>query len=187
MVLTESAPVKLGHKAPDFTLFDAISNKNISLQDIKSDIATVIMFICNHCPYVQHIQHELSRVAQEYQQKGIQFIAIQSNDADKYPEDAPENMKKVAKQIGYPFPYLYDETQAVAKAYDAACTPDIYVYDKNLACVYHGRFDDSSPGKPDVLVTGKDLRAALDNLIAGEPVNRDQKPSMGCSIKWKVD
>lgn len=185
MSVTPSNMLPLGTKAPDFKLPDAVSGKNISLQKIKSDKATVIMFISNHCPYVVHIQKGLVDVAKEYQQKGIQFIAICSNDIENYPDDAPDKMKHVANKLGYPFPYLFDETQEVAKAYAAACTPDLYVFDKNLTCVYRGRFDDASPGKKDVPVTGKDIRAALDAILSGKPVDPDQKPSHGCNIKWK--
>lgn len=184
MVLTPSAMIHLKTKAPQFKLSDAVSGKIMSLDQLKSDKATVIMFICNHCPFVQHIQRKLAEVARKYQSDGIQFIAINSNDIKNYPEDSPEKMKEVAKRLGYSFPYLFDETQEVAKAYRAACTPDFYIYDKNLACVYRGRFDASSPGR-NVPVTGEDLCCALDNLLAGKPINPDQKASQGCNIKWK--
>ncbi|MDX1900832.1 MAG: thioredoxin family protein [Gammaproteobacteria bacterium] len=184
MALTPSTMLPLGTKAPDFSLPDTISNQSISLKKNHSNLATVIMFICNHCPYVKHIQHELVEVANRYQKKGIQFIAINSNDVVNYPEDSPANMKKMAEQLGFSFPYLFDETQTVAKAYQAACTPDLYVFDHDLKCVYRGQFDDSRPGnnKP---VTGKDLSNALDAIIAGKPVNAEQLPSVGCNIKWK--
>ncbi len=186
MALTPSTMIPLGTKAPDFKLPDALSGKTVSLDELTSDKATVILFICNHCPFVQHIQQKLVDVANTYQKKGVKFIAINSNDIKNYPEDSPENMKKVAKQLSYPFPYLFDETQKVAKAYQAACTPDIFVFDKNLKCVYRGRFDDSTPGR-NIPVTGKDLAAALDNILAGKPVSEHQIPSHGCNIKWNVN
>ena len=184
MAVTKSTMLELGTQAPDFELHDTISDKTLSLGPLKSDRATVVMFICNHCPFVKHIQEELVIVANEYQDQGIQFIGISSNDAASYPEDGPDKMKEVATNFGYSFPYLFDETQEVAKAYKAACTPDFYIFDKDLACVYRGRFDDSTPGN-DIPVTGKDLRAALDALLSETPVDSDQKPSIGCNIKWK--
>lgn len=184
MVQTASTMLPLGTPAPDFALPDTVSGKSLSLDQLKSDRATLIMFICNHCPYVKHVQHELVRLARDYQPKGVAFVAISSNDATNYPEDAPDRMKEVAQRLGYPFPYLYDETQAVARAYQAACTPDFYLFDGALRLVYRGRLDDSTPGnnKP---VTGRDLRAALDALLAGKPVSPDQKPSVGCNIKFR--
>ena len=184
MALTPSKMIPLGTKAPDFNLPDAVSGKKMSLAQLKSNKATVIMFICNHCPFVQHIQEKLVEVAKEYQAKGIQFIAINSNDIKNYPEDSPEKMKITAEELDYPFPYLFDESQEIAKAYQAECTPDFYVFDKNLACVYRGRFDNATPGR-DNLVTGKDLRSALDNILAGNLVDPNQQPSQGCNIKWK--
>lgn len=184
MAVTPSNIMPLGTIAPDFTLPDTVTGRMMSLHELKSDIATVIMFICNHCPFVQHVQHELVRLANDYQPKGISFIAISSNDVVGYPDDAPDKMKEVAQRLGYPFPYLYDETQEVAKAYDAACTPDFYIFDKDLKCVYRGQLDDSRPGNL-IPVTGRDIRAALDSILRGEPVNPDQKPSVGCNIKWK--
>ena len=155
------------------------------MKDLKSDKGTVVMFICNHCPYVIHVRQGLVKVAQEYSAKGISFIAINSNDVENYPEDSPANMKKQALKYQYPFPYLFDETQNVAQAYKAACTPDFYVFDKNLKCVYRGRMDDSRP-ESGIPVTGKDLRGALDNLLSGKPIDPNQVPSMGCNIKWKT-
>lgn len=178
-----SMMVPLGTPAPHFELIDTVSGKKMTLDEMKSDRATVILFICNHCPYVKHVQHELVKLAQDYQPKGVSFIAISSNDPVSYPEDGPQQMKEVAESIGYPFPYLFDETQDVARAYKAACTPDIFVYDGDLALAYRGQLDGSRPGN-DVPVTGEDLRAALNNLLAGEPISSMQKPSMGCSIKW---
>lgn len=184
MAETPSKMIKLGSKAPEFSLFDAVSGKTVTLSEIKSDVATVVMFICNHCPYVKHINQQLAGVANEYMNKGISFVGINSNDVENYPEDAPDKMKIVAGELGYPFPYLYDETQEVAKAYDAACTPDFFVYDKDLLLVYRGQFDDSRPNG-ETPVTGQDLRAALDAIIAGKRVDPVQKPSIGCNIKWK--
>lgn len=176
----------LGTKAPGFTLPDTLTDELISLDDLKSDKATVIMFICNHCPYVIHVNEEIVRLANEYIEKGVSFAAISSNDVARYPDDAPDKMKETAESEGYPFPYLYDESQQVAKAYDAACTPDFYVFDKDLKLAYRGRLDSSRP-KTDVPVTGADLRAALDTVLADKAVNEKQYSSVGCGIKWKVD
>lgn len=184
MSATPSAMVELGTKAPGFNLPDTISGKQVSLNEIKSDKATVVMFICNHCPYVIHIADKLSEVVKEYQEKGISFVAISSNDVENYPQDSPGKMKEFASEHNFTFPYLYDETQEVAKAYKAECTPDIFVYDKDLTLVYRGQFDDSRPSK-DTPVTGKDLKSALDNILAGKPVDENQIPSVGCNIKWK--
>jgi peroxiredoxin len=184
MSLTPSNMLPLGTSAPDFELPDTISGKNLSLKKLKSDIATVIMFICNHCPFVKHVQQELVKLTNDYQKKGISFIAISANDIEDYPEDAPEKMREVAKRLGYPFPYLYNETQEVAKAYQATCTPDFYIFDKNLKCVYRGQLDDSRPGN-NIPVTGKDIRHALNNILVNKPVDKNQKPSVGCNIKWK--
>ncbi len=184
MALTPSTMLPLGTQAPDFALPDTVSNATISLNDIKSDVATVIMFICNHCPYVKHIESQLADVANEYEAKNVNFVAISSNDIENYPEDSPQKMKEFANINGFSFPYLYDESQQTAKNYQAACTPDFYIFDGDLKCVYRGRFDESSPGKT-VPVTGKDLRDALDSVIAGKAVNPEQIPSMGCNIKWK--
>lgn len=176
--------VPLGMKAPDFNLPDVVSGENKTLADFKSGVATVVMFICNHCPYVKHIQPELVRLAGDYIAKGVTFAAINSNDVENYPDDSPDKMLKDAKRLSYPFPYLFDETQETARAYDAACTPDFFVFDKDFSCVYRGQMDDSRPenGRP---VTGADLRAALDAIITGKPPLKNQIPSMGCNIKWK--
>ncbi|MBI4041349.1 MAG: thioredoxin family protein [Deltaproteobacteria bacterium] len=184
MAETKSNAVRLGTQAPDFKLQDVVSGKMKSLAELKSKKGTVVMFICNHCPYVKHIQRELVHVAQQYQTKGISFIAINANDVENYPEDSPENMKQTALEFKYPFVYLFDESQRVAKAYDAACTPDFYIYDGDLKLAYHGQFDDARP-KNSVSVTGKDLCQALDNLLSQKPVTKDQRPSIGCNIKWK--
>ena len=176
--------IPLGTTAPDFNLPDTISGKLVKLDDIKSDIATVIMFLCNHCPYVKHINKGLVQLYNDYFPKGISFAAISPNDIVAYPEDSPSRMKEVGEEVGYKFPYLYDETQVTASAYDAACTPDFYIFDKNLKLVYRGQLDDARPGN-NIPVTGKDVRNALDNILTGRPVDQNQKPSIGCSIKWK--
>ena len=184
MALTPSKMIPLGTKAPDFRLPDAVSGKQFSLVELKSDKATVIMFICNHCPYVKHVQNGLVELANDYASKGVSFIAINSNDVKNYPDDSPENMKKVAQKMGYPFPYLFDDSQQVARSYDAACTPDFYIFDKNMKLMYRGQMDDSRPGngKP---VTGSDIRQALDSILDGRVISDEQIPSMGCNIKWK--
>ena len=184
MALTLSNEFEIGTKAPNFTLLNTVDYSTVSLKDCKGENGTVIMFICNHCPFVIHVNEELVKLAVDYQNQGIGFVAISSNEIENYPQDAPHLMTKTAKEVGYPFPYLFDETQEVAKAYGAACTPDFYVFDKNLQSVYHGQLDESRPGngKP---VTGKNLREALNNLLENKPVIEDQKPSMGCGIKWK--
>ena len=185
MAATPSNMMPLGTIAPDFTLLNTVTGETVTLQDLKSDVATMIMFICNHCPYVKHLQGELVKLANDYKPKGISFIAISSNDVVNYPEDSPAKMKELAQQLGNPFPYLYDETQEVAKTYQAACTPDFYVFDKELKCAYRGQLDGARP-KNEVPVTGKDIRAALDAVLAGQPVNPQQTPSIGCNIKWKA-
>ncbi|MCI0512092.1 thioredoxin family protein [candidate division KSB1 bacterium] len=184
MAATPSSMLPLGTVAPDFTLPDVVSQTKKSLHELKSNRATVIMFICNHCPFVKHVRQGLIQLAQDYQPKEIAFVAISSNDAQAYPEDAPDKMRAEAIQSQYPFPYLYDENQAVAKAYDAACTPDFYVFDGDLKLVYRGQLDDSRPGN-NLPVTGVSIRAALDAILSGQSVNPNQRPSLGCSIKWK--
>jgi thiol-disulfide isomerase/thioredoxin len=184
MALTESTMLALNTVAPDFSLLDVVTGKRISLDELKSDKGTVIMFICNHCPFVLRVREELIKLALEYKKKGIAFIAINANDADNYPEDSPSRMKEVMQKYGNPFPFLFDETQKTAKAYHAACTPDFYLFDENMKLVYRGQMDDSRPGSK-IPVTGKDLRTAIDNLLAHKPIATDQKPSMGCNIKWK--
>ena len=184
MALTPSQMVALGSLASTFTLPDVVSGKYLSLSDIQSPKATVIMFICNHCPYVVHINGELVRLANDYMPQGISFVAVSANDASAYPDDAPDKMKIVAEKLGYPFPYLYDESQVVARAYDAACTPDFFVYDKNLQLVYRGQLDSSRPNSPQP-PDGSDMRAALDTLLTGGTPSGNQRPSMGCNIKWK--
>jgi len=184
MVLTESQRLELWTLAPDFTLYDTISWEELSLQNMKWDQGTLIMFICNHCPFVLHINDLIVELSKEYQQKWIQFIAISSNDASTHPQDWPENMTEHAKEYGYNFPYLYDESQEVAQSYNAVCTPDIFFFGKDLQLVYHGQLDDSRPGNT-VAPSGKDIREALDLYIQSWEKIPDQKASIGCSIKWK--
>ncbi len=184
MALTPSNTIGLGTKAPEFTLPDTVSGKVLSLNDVKGENGTVIMFICNHCPYVLHVNQGLIDLANDYKGKGIGFVAISSNYVENYPQDGPDKMKEQAQKLGYPFPYLYDETQDVAKAYDAACTPDLYIFDAQLEAFYHGQLDDSRPGNG-IPVTGSDMRAALDALLDGKTYDAPQKPSVGCNIKWK--
>jgi peroxiredoxin len=184
MARTESSMLPIGTLAPDFTLPDTTSGKKLSLNDLKSNIATVVMFICNHCKYVKHINPKLVEIVDIFKPKGVSFIGISSNDVKEFPEDSPEEMTKTATEIGYEFPYLYDETQDVARDYDATCTPDFFVFDGELKLVYRGRLDGSSPGN-DVPLNGSDLRGALRAVVAGEYVSEIQYPSMGCNIKWK--
>ena len=184
MARTESTMLPLGTPAPDFCLPDTVSGKTVCLQDVKTDKGLVVMFICNHCPYVVHVNDEIVRLSREYLKKGIGFVAISANDVENYPDDSPEKMKETAQKLGYPFPYLYDESQDVARAYDAACTPDFYLFDGNLKLVYRGRLDASRP-QSDIPVTGEDLRRALGALLEGHPIDERQYPSMGCNIKWK--
>jgi len=183
MSLTYSNQFPLGTKAPSFNLFNTINEKYEELDDLRGKKGTAIFFICNHCPFVIHVNNELVKLANDYESKGIAFIAISSNDVNDYPQDSPDRMKEVAANLKYPFPYLYDETQEVAKAYDATCTPDFYLFDKELKSVYHGRLDDSRPGS-NTPVTGKDLRNAIDLMLQGKVTN-EFMPSMGCNIKWK--
>lgn len=185
MSYTESTMLSLGTKAPDFHLKDTVTDQWMSLKTIKGDRATLILFICNHCPYVKHVNPQIIRIAHDYQSRGVGFIAISSNDAIKYPADGPEQMKQTALELAYPFPYLYDESQEAAKAYDAACTPDFYLFDQDLKLIYRGRLDEAKP-KNDIPLTGKDLRSAIDAVLDGNPVTEKQYPSAGCNIKWKV-
>lgn len=185
MAYTESNMLPLGTKAPDFALPDPVSGKTVRLSDVASDKATVVMFLCNHCPYVLYVNPEIVNIVAEYAPKGVSFVGINSNDADAYPEDAPDKMKTHAAEVGYTFPYLYDESQDVARAYDAACTPDFYVFDKDLKLFYHGQLDASRPKRNPIPPTGEDLRAALDAVLAGKPAPEIQRPSGGCNIKWK--
>ena len=184
MARTHSTMVTLATNAPDFILPDTVSANQFSLKDVKGEIATVFMFICNHCPFVKHVNNEILKLANDYKNKGIGFVAISSNDVVNYPDDAPELMKETAIQLQYSFPYLYNESQGVAKAYDAACTPDFFIYNNKLELVYRGQLDDSRPGNG-LPVTGKDIRQALDCLLNDQPVPSEQRPSIGCNIKWK--
>jgi len=184
MALTESNMLPLGTAAPSFALPDTVSGNTVSLEDVKGDKATVVMFLCNHCPYVIHVNEEIVRLVNDYKAAGVSFVGISSNDVVNYPQDGPDKMKIHAETVGYNFPYLYDESQEVAKAYDAACTPDFYVFDGATQLAYRGRLDSSRPnsGQP---LTGADLRAALDTVLAGKTVSERQYPSAGCNIKWK--
>lgn len=184
MALTPSNMLPLGTIAPNFNLVDTKDNETKSLTQLKGNKGTLVMFICNHCPFVIHVNAALVKLANDYKTKGINCIAISSNDVENYPQDSPDKMKIHAEENHYPFPYLYDETQEVAKAYDAACTPDFFLFDEDLKLVYAGQLDGSRPGN-DIPVTGKDLRAAMDALLNNETINPNQKPSMGCNIKWK--
>jgi len=183
MARTESKMLALGTIAPKFSLLDTVTKETLNLHSIKGKKGTVIMFICNHCPFVIHVNPEISKLAKEYQTKGIGFIAISSNDIENYPQDAPDLMKLKAAEADYTFPYLYDKTQEVAKAYDAACTPDFYLFDENLKLVYRGQLDDSRPGN-EIPLTGTDLRKAMEALLNDSNITILQKPSIGCNIKW---
>ena len=183
MVMTASTMLPLGTPAPDFSLPDTKSNI-ISIDDFKDTPALLVIFMCNHCPFVKHILKGMVELVKKYQEKGVAVVGINSNDVVSFPEDRPEMMAKIAKAAGYTFPYLYDETQEVAKAYRAACTPDFFLFDKKRKLVYRGQMDDSRPGN-NIPVTGIDLRAALDAVLAGGKVSDKQKPSIGCNIKWK--
>ena len=184
MALTESTMLELGTVAPDFALTDAVSGKTVKRDDFKGR-PLLVMFICTHCPYVKHIEKSLGKLSAEYAGKGLAMVAISSNDVTTHPADSPAGLKQQAKEFGFKFPYLYDESQAVAHAYNAACTPDPYLFDKDFKLAYRGQYDDSRPGNG-VPVTGKDLRAAIDLVLAGKPAPKEQKPSIGCNIKWKA-
>lgn len=183
MAETPSTMIPLGTKAPNFRLPDT-TGKLVSLTDLRDAPALLVMFICNHCPFVKHIRRGLAQFGRDYQSRGLAIVGINSNDVANYPEDSPENMAKEVKTAGYTFPYLYDETQEVAKSYRAACTPDFFLFDRERRLVYRGQFDDSRPSNSRP-VTGADLRAAVDAVLAGQPVATEQKPSIGCNIKWK--
>ena len=177
--------IPLGSPAPEFILTNVVSGQLTALGDVKGERATVVMFICNHCPYVKHINPELTLMANDYKSKGVGFVAINSNDPVAEPSDAPEEMIKVATEMKYPFPYLFDSTQQVAKDYDAACTPDFFVFAKNMRLAYRGQLDDSRPSN-NIPLSGNDLRQAIDALIADKQVSPRQRPSIGCNIKWKL-
>ena len=185
MAAVETSQIPLGFNAPDFSLPDTVSGKQMTLQELKGAKATVIMFICNHCPYVKHVNKELVRLAHDYANKGVSFIAINSNDISRYPDDAPDKMKETAKLEAYPFPYLFDADQTIAKAYYAECTPDFSIFDGKLQCIYRGRLDASRPGS-NIPVSGEDIRKVLDAVIEGGIISDIQYPSIGCSIKWKT-
>ena len=184
MASVKSQMVELDSPAHDFNLLNTVNGEYVNLESLSGEQGTLIMFICNHCPYVVNIASELSRFAKEYTPKGISVIAISSNDIVNYPEDSPELMKENARENGYIFPYLYDETQSVAREYGAECTPDIFLYDGEMSLVYRGQFDSSRP-RNGVTPSGKDLRKASDDLLAGNKINSEQTPSIGCNIKWK--
>lgn len=174
----------LGTPAPDFRLPDTVTGASFNRHDVAGEKATLVMFICNHCPFVKHVLDGIVALANDYREQGVGVVAISANDATSYPEDSPENMRALAREKNFPFPYLYDQSQEVARAYQAVCTPDFFLFDDELACVYRGRMDAATPGN-DVPVTGRDLRAAMDAVLAGQPVDPDQRPSVGCNIKWK--
>ena len=184
--MAASMMLALGATAPTFALPDVRTGADVTLDDIAGVDGALVMFICNHCPYVRHVRHGLAELGRDYTGTGLGIVAISSNDISSHPNDGPEEMAREADDAGYPFPYLYDETQDVAKAYSAVCTPDFFLFDGTRALVYRGRFDDTRPNTLEK-VTGRDLRAAIDLVLAGEPVTDDQYPSMGCSIKWKPD
>ncbi len=184
MALTPSTMLPIGTKAPDFTLPDVVSGTMTSLATFAGKPALLVMFICRHCPYVVHVRQELARLGKDYAGKAIGIVAISANDAVGYPDDAPEQLKAMAQEIGFTFPFCYDESQQTAKAYTAACTPDFFLFDAQRRLVYRGQLDDSRPGNGKPL-NGKDLRAAIDAVLTGKPVNPTQQPSIGCNIKWK--
>jgi peroxiredoxin len=184
MARTESSMLPLGTPAPSFTLPDVLSGKKVGLEDFRDEKALLVMFICRHCPFVKHVQSELAKLGKDYAERSLGIIAISSNDADAYPDDAPESLAEMASGIGFNFPLCYDESQVVARDYSAACTPDFFLFDENRRLAYRGQLDDSRPGngKP---VTGRDLRAAIDALLNGRTVDPKQSPSIGCNIKWR--
>jgi len=185
MSLTPSNMLPLGTKAPDFSLPDVVSGKTLSLADFAQYDALLVMFICRHCPFVKHLQDALARFGRDYAGKNLGIVAISANDASEYPDDRPESLKEMAESLGFSFPFCYDESQETAKAYDAACTPDFFLFDRERKLVYRGQFDDSRPGNG-LPVTGNDLRAAVDAVLEDRPASQDQKPSIGCNIKWKT-
>jgi peroxiredoxin len=185
MALTESTMLELGTTAPDFALTDAVSGKTIGRDDFLGKNALLVMFICTHCPYVKHINEGLGKLGRDYAGQSIGIVAIGSNDVTSHPDDSPAGLKLQARTFGFNFPYLYDETQDVAHAYKAACTPDFFLFDGDFRLVYRGQFDSSRPGSG-IPVTGEDLREAIDLVLAGKPVSADQRPSIGCNIKWKA-
>jgi peroxiredoxin len=185
MVLVESTMLSLGTRVPEFSLPDVVTGKTISLNDFSDNRMLLVMFICRHCPYVVHVQEELARIGMDYKDKEIDIVAISSNDPNYDSDDRPERLKEMAENLSFNFPYLFDETQEVAKVFTAACTPDFFLFDKNKQLVYRGQLDDSKPGSGQP-VTGKDLREAIDAILSGKPVVQEQRPSSGCNIKWKT-
>lgn len=185
MVRTLSTMLELGTQAPDFNLTDVVTGEAISLATFAEKKALLVMFICRHCPYVKHVQSELVKLAKDYQNSALAILAISSNDAETYPDDSPESLKEMASELGFDFPYCYDEDQSVAKAYAAACTPDFYLFDESRELVYRGQLDDSRP-KSDIPITGKDLRTAIEAVLNGKDVDQNQRASLGCNIKWKT-
>jgi peroxiredoxin len=183
MAMTESTMLPLGTAAPDFSLPEVVTERTVTLAEFADKKALLIMFICQHCPFVKHVAQELTRLGQDYGAQGVGLLAISANSIQTHPMDAPEHLKAMALDLGFNFPYCYDASQAVAKAYTAACTPDFFLFDGDLKLAYRGQLDDSRPGN-DKPVTGQDLRAALDAVLAGQPVSPEQKPSIGCNIKW---
>ncbi len=184
MARTESAMLALGTQAPRFALNDVRDNQLHTAESLMGPKGMLVMFICCHCPFVKHVEHELAQIGLDYRNSGVGIVAISSNDAENYPDDAPASLAEQALKLGFVFPYLYDKTQEVARAYDATCTPDFFLFDTTGKLVYRGQLDSSRPGS-DIPVTGRDLRAALKAVIAGEAVSPDQRPSIGCNIKWK--
>jgi peroxiredoxin len=184
MARTESTMLALGTPAPDFELPDVVSGKPVKLADFSGKKAVLVMFICRHCPFVKHVQSELARLGLDYASQSLGIVAISANDADAYPDDSPESLREMATELGFNFPLCYDESQDVGRAYSAACTPDFFLFDEKRRLAYRGQLDNSRPGngKP---VTGRDLRAAIDALLTGRPVNPNQTPSIGCNIKWR--
>jgi peroxiredoxin len=183
MSLTPSSMLALGTPAPDFALPDT-AGRIVRRDDFAEATGLLVMFICNHCPYVKHVRRELARIGRDYPPRGLAVVAINSNDVSRYPDDHPDRMVEEARAAGYTFPYLFDDSQSVARAYHAACTPDFFLFDRERRLVYRGQLDDSRPGNG-VPLTGRDVRAAMDELLAGRPVSTTQRPSMGCNIKWK--
>jgi peroxiredoxin len=184
MARTESTMQPLGMQAPDFSLLDVVSGKTIKRDDAKGAAGVLVMFLCVHCPFVKHVEQGIARLGADYAGQGLGIVAISSNDAASYPDDSPEGMRAQARRLGFTFPYLYDESQEVARAYEAACTPDFFLYDRDLRLMYRGQFDASRPSL-NVPVTGNDLRRAVEALLAGKPPLEEQRPSVGCNIKWK--
>jgi peroxiredoxin len=184
MAATSSTMLALGTRAPDFSLRNAVDDTVVSLSSLHDKPAVLVMFLCNHCPFVIHVRDQITRIAAEYMPKGLGVVAINANAIETHPQDGPPEMRKLAQQLGWRFPFLFDETQEVAKAYRAACTPDFFLFDRDRKLVYRGQLDDSRPGNG-VPVTGRDLRAAIDAVLAGSAVSEIQKPSVGCGIKWR--